>query len=872
MALVWPLVGRDEELRFVAAALRPRGGPSGVVLAGAAGVGKTRLAREAAQRAGGRAAVRWAYGTASARSAPLGAFEPLLGDLGPDHAGIVSRIVDRLGSQSGPRPLIAVDDAHLLDPLSAHLVQQLVLREAACVLVTLRSGSRTPDAITSLWKDEHLPRLEVQPLSEAESARLLERVLDGPLESSAAARFWALSQGNLLFLRHLADGELRAGRLRRAAGVWQWPASGDLTAELTDLVRADMGTLTADVREVVDLLALGEPLTLQALAGLADPAVIEAAESRGLVRIAHEPRAEVRLAHPLYGEVRRAEMGQLRARRLRGLLATTLATGPASEPLRAAVLAMDSDVPPEPARLVAAAQEAIRRFDLSLGERLAQAAIDASGGRLAFEAMLTRAFALSWLSRGDECEAILAQLASIAPNDKAWTIATGGRLGNLFWTLRRATDAQQLLAQGLARLSEPHRSHLVALGAAFDAALGRPLPAIDAALTVLDSPGLPPIVRLMASVGATMGGGVSGRLGLARRAAELGYEAASSAAEGGIPRFGLALAHSLAERLAGELRAADGAAARVQQWTADVLGPAHLMGLTVIGHAALARGRVRTAARRLREAWPGLQATGHEFGFVCRIYLIHALALCGESTAAREFLVEAETDRHPASTALEPDLVLARAWIAASEGAGSEAVTTALRAAEVARRQDSPAFEAMALQTALQFGDHTVGSRLHELAGLVEGARAPTAARHADALAAGDGDRLAAAASEWEELGDNLAAADAAAQAARAFGRAGRRGSAVAATTRALHLAERCEGARTPALAAVARPLPLSSREREIVVLAAAGASNREIAERLTLSVRTVEGHLYRASAKLGAHDRHDLAAILDGRAITPPG
>jgi DNA-binding NarL/FixJ family response regulator len=78
-------------------------------------------------------------------------------------------------------------------------------------------------------------------------------------------------------------------------------------------------------------------------------------------------------------------------------------------------------------------------------------------------------------------------------------------------------------------------------------------------------------------------------------------------------------------------------------------------------------------------------------------------------------------------------------------------------------------------------------------------------------------------------------------------------------------LAQACEDARTPALAALAAPLPLTSREREIVTLAAGGLSNRQIAERLTLSVRTVEGHLYRACAKIGASDRTELAALLRG-------
>jgi len=57
----------------------------------------------------------------------------------------------------------------------------------------------------------------------------------------------------------------------------------------------------------------------------------------------------------------------------------------------------------------------------------------------------------------------------------------------------------------------------------------------------------------------------------------------------------------------------------------------------------------------------------------------------------------------------------------------------------------------------------------------------------------------------------------------------------------------------------------LTEREREIVALAALGLANRAIADRLSVSVRTVEGHLYRASAKLGTTDRSEFAALLRG-------
>jgi DNA-binding CsgD family transcriptional regulator len=79
----------------------------------------------------------------------------------------------------------------------------------------------------------------------------------------------------------------------------------------------------------------------------------------------------------------------------------------------------------------------------------------------------------------------------------------------------------------------------------------------------------------------------------------------------------------------------------------------------------------------------------------------------------------------------------------------------------------------------------------------------------------------------------------------------------------AYRLAAVCGGAVTPALRDTAEYLPLTPREREIANLAAAGLSNGAIAERLYLSVRTVEGHIYRACAKLNFASRDELAALV---------
>ena len=132
----------------------------------------------------------------------------------------------------------------------------------------------------------------------------------------------------------------------------------------------------------------------------------------------------------------------------------------------------------------------------------------------------------------------------------------------------------------------------------------------------------------------------------------------------------------------------------------------------------------------------------------------------------------------------------------------------------------------------------------------------------AEALRDGDGDALGAVSEEFERIGDIVAAVDAAAQAAITYRRQHLRGSALGCSTRADALAEQC-GANTPALRQAAEPLPLTDREREIVMLIGEGLTNREVAARLTLSLRTVESHIYRAMAKTGTSGRDELAALL---------
>ena len=206
----------------------------------------------------------------------------------------------------------------------------------------------------------------------------------------------------------------------------------------------------------------------------------------------------------------------------------------------------------------------------------------------------------------------------------------------------------------------------------------------------------------------------------------------------------------------------------------------------------------------------------------------------------------------------------AGAWAAAADGDVSSARELLRTAAVTARRREDFVWEGETLHDLARLGQpQEVAPRLRELADLVEGPLAAVRADHVDALVSEDPGSLAEVSLAFEDLGAWLLAAEASAGAAVALRRADEPRRAVAAELRAAELARRCQGAMTPALRTIQTQALLSSREIEVAALAAAGMANKEIACRLSVSVRTVENHLQRVYEKLGVARRADLGGAL---------
>lgn len=166
-----------------------------------------------------------------------------------------------------------------------------------------------------------------------------------------------------------------------------------------------------------------------------------------------------------------------------------------------------------------------------------------------------------------------------------------------------------------------------------------------------------------------------------------------------------------------------------------------------------------------------------------------------------------------------------------------------------------------ALHTAVRFGDRSHADRLAELAKTLDTPWSAAIAAQARGLAERDAELLSSAADKIAAMGALAMAADAAAQAACEYERSGQRGKQLEASTRTQSWARQGD-IHTPAVTKAAQPLPITGREREIAMLVAAGLPNRQIADRLSVSVRTIDGHLYRMFAKLGIERRDQLVQL----------
>jgi DNA-binding CsgD family transcriptional regulator len=768
--------------------------------------------------------------------------------------------------------MLVVDDAHHLDPASAALVHQLAIGGHMLVVAAVRSHQPAPDAVFSLWKDRLALRLELQVLSQEETAELLRLALVGEVDAATAYDLWITSGGNPLFLRELVVTAVDEGVLVEDTGVWTLAGQLPVPASIQDVSWRRMAEMTSHELDAAFTLAFADPLGLEMVRGLHPHADLEEMERTGLIRMEHDGRRRpIALAHPMYGEVLRAEAPGTTTVEVAGRLTEAvegLGARRREDALRVATWRLVAGGEAEPALLATAAQQAYHAGDFDLAERLSRAALDGEN-QPAVAVLLGQLLD----ERGEHAEAEThlrsLDLASLDPSLRKRTALA--RADNLFFGLSRPAEAEEVLEHAEPLMADDARGELIANRAWFDLHAGQPRAALKriADIQADDSRGL-----VAAGIVASWAMALLGDTDTALDAAE---EAAVRAQPSSYPAVSrhesfpeLARGHALLH--AGGLFEAE-EVAREGQTAAITSRPSFLQArwTMLLASVLLERGLVVSAIAAFRQG-ASLQRRLGQDGLL-RANLsgqVLSAAQAGATPQAEAAMEELDQLPDTPERLFEADISSARAWLAAAQGERSKAVALLGVAVSVARGSELVTVEARVQHDLVRLGEaRDAAARLKELANLTDSASCSARASHAAATVDGDADRIEAAALELEQTGMWLLAAEAFATAATAYARSGRRRANIC-RRRATDLLTRCEGARPPSLILEDQPAQLTPREREVVTMAASGLSSKKIAERLVISVRTVNNLIQNAYIKLGVHNRTEAAAALGLEEDTP--
>jgi len=797
-----------------------------------------------------------AVGHVAVRDSPLGAFAAALATIG-SRTDPSSAVTELRAATTDAGLLVAIVDAHLLDPLSQALVVQL--RSATALVVT---GPALAPLLDLLPVDYEV--VDLGPVDPHTFARLMTSALGSPVNARLVDAVHQMCDGLPGLLPSVLDAATVDEAMRLQAG--SWALAGPLRQPPEVAAYADHRLDgAAAVRNAAELLAVCEPLPLRILEALIERDVLDELDSLGLLGVSDEAESDVCLASVPLRERLQSTCPPLRTiRHQRTVLSAVVDDRSVLRPsdeVHHAVLSLRLGEPVARDEALALARRAISLGGPGAARALARHA--ATDPALHDSATIVLAEALMATGREHEADLVLMSLGPPADRDllAIWTMA---RIVNLFYNLGRADDALEVLTEAAALLPE-WAGELIGLHGTLLTFLGRP----TEALAMVDQ-------QLAATDGRAA---AQARLAAAPALWQRGRfeDAADMAASGAAIRRGLGdaplladegthlLVRAMALTLAGHLDEAD-ALSRVvfDRVAASEDTDAQLWAGVTRGRVLLDRGRLRDAVHVFRDtaALAEAQASRPHLmwshaGLVRGLALLRAPGLDDAEADLRLVASEPfrmmETERHRAhgwAAAARGDLEAARGWMRdAADGADEEI-----------------GWEMIALHDLVRMGDLSGLDRIQELADVVQGPMAQAWRTHASALASGDARSLDQVACAFSDMGALLLAAEVSAQAAAVWRSQGDLRAGRASADASMAAARHCQGAQSPALVLHPSVSKLSEREHQVALLAANGLADKQIAVQLAISHRTVGNLLARAYNKLGVDGRGALGDIFGAR------
>ncbi len=212
--------------------------------------------------------------------------------------------------------VVVVDDAEMLDRATGVLLGQLI-RTGVVAVVTCRQRTELPRSVRDELAARHCSTVDLVALSVDDTLALAAAHVGDELDSDAAAHVLALSERSPALLIDLVE-----------SSTWKLGSTGARHVTLRpgavarQVVEERLGPLSSREVEVLTKLAVADMLPVQLL----DPAAATALQNSGAVVTAPDRTDSVRLARPLDGLVTVADLAPAEVSRVRRALGTALQT------------------------------------------------------------------------------------------------------------------------------------------------------------------------------------------------------------------------------------------------------------------------------------------------------------------------------------------------------------------------------------------------------------------------------------------------------------------------------------------------------------------------------------------------------------------
>lgn len=354
----------------------------GVTVIGPWGVGKTTLARAVEKTLAPTTHIERLFGSSAEALISYGPLSMLMARL-PANAletptGVIRGIDELIRADAAGRDvLLIVDDLPGLDFLTVGVMMHLVLGGTAKVLVMARDSADLPEDLVWLAKDGQLGEIRLDHFSVAEVGELIAKATGTFVSQTAVTALHEASNGIPLVLQALFREQVVKGSIVKHLGGWvvKDAINLDSTSAMAEIVSSRLSREDAAVRLGVEKMSLLGNAPLQVAISALGQETLWQLEERGFVEISVEGRHRAFLAEQYVGDIVRSGLTPKRMAELFAQIALRvdqeLESLDGRETMSLATWTLDAGMVLDPRVALAAALSALRNFDPVLAIRCA---------------------------------------------------------------------------------------------------------------------------------------------------------------------------------------------------------------------------------------------------------------------------------------------------------------------------------------------------------------------------------------------------------------------------------------------------------------------------------------------------------------------